>query len=888
MSPPIKNPIKLTIDDQEIVVEKGTLVIEAAKQVGIQIPHFCYHPKLKPDANCRMCLVQIEKMPKLQTSCSTQATEGMVVKINSPLVKEAQFGVMQFILANHPLDCPICDQGGECHLQDLAHVYSPTMSQFEEVKRIFVKEYFSPVIEKEMNRCIQCMRCVRYCDEVMDVRALGGIGRGDMTEIGVFPAKTLDCEFCGGCVQICPVGAFTNRLPLYEFRPWQLHKTDTICNYCGDGCLITLETSGQKVVKVSSKAGVGRNEGDLCAKGFFGYEFVNHPGRLKKPLMRKEGKLTEVIWEEAIETVAEQLSQIKSQHGPNAIGGLITARCTNEELFLFQKFMRLAIGTNNVDSSVRYGHVNAAGAMKRILGTNRWTCSYEDIVRAEAILLIGTDITEANPVVGLKVKEAVRHRGSKLIAIEPYQRNVAPISNIVNIATHPLQLAAGSEWWAVTGMVKALIENHLVDEAIKAANPGYLAKLTQAVGRTSWNQIKDATGLSTDAFKSAANTLAQATRGVILFGLGVTRAARGFETVTNLLDLAILTGKVNREGCGVAPLTEENNEQGAVEMGAVPGWLPGLREVASPEARSQVSAIWREEIPQEAGANFLEMIERARRGEIKALYLVGENPVGTLPESMKVREALENLELLICQDLFLTQTGEMASVVLPAASYAEKEGTFTNHEGRVQRVHQAFGPIDGSRSDGEIFMDLSRLIGYPLDYDSPKAVFREIQRLIRGYQDTVWTTERRQEVAATLNLYLTQGFERDLSERYSAPKPEADGYPYTLILGPMLFHSGKLSLKSEGLLMLAKEGRLQINKKDAEQLGVKDGDPVRIASGQGRAEVKVKINSKLPDGLLFFPEHFNQPPIKDLMPVSMNSQSQVPSYRTASVKIESV
>jgi formate dehydrogenase alpha subunit len=366
MNPSIKNPIKLVIDDQEIVVEKGTLVIEAAKQVGVQIPHFCYHPKLKPDANCRMCLVQIEKMPKLQTSCSTPVAEGMVVKTNSPVVKEAQFGVMQFILANHPLDCPICDQGGECHLQDLAHVYSPPLSEFEEVKRVFIKEYFSPVIEKEMNRCIQCMRCVRYCDEVMDVRALGGIGRGDTTEIGVFPAKTLECEFCGGCVQICPVGAFVNRLPLYEFRPWQMHKTDTTSNYCGYGCTMTRETRDQKIVKVSSKEGIGRNEGDLCAKGFFGYEFVNHPDRLKKPVVKKEGRLTEVTWDEAFEKIAEELDRIKSEHGPNAIGSIITARCTNEELSFSRNSCGLRSGrtilTARYDTATSMRHGDEAGS----------------------------------------------------------------------------------------------------------------------------------------------------------------------------------------------------------------------------------------------------------------------------------------------------------------------------------------------------------------------------------------------------------------------------------------------------------------------------------------------------------------------------------------------
>jgi len=383
-------------------------------------------------------------------------------------------------------------------------------------------------------------------------------------------------------------------------------------------------------------------------------------------------------------------------------------------------------------------------------------------------------------------------------------------------------------------------------------------------------------------------TFAQASRGVILFGSGVTRAARGSETVADLLDLAILSGKINREGCGVAPLTDENNEQGAVEMGAVPSWLPGLRDVSSADARSQVSAVWREEIPHEAGADYLEMIERARRGEIKALYIVGEDPIGSLPASMKAREALENLELLICQDLFLTQTGELASVILPAASYAEKEGTFTNQEGRVQQVRQAFGPIEKSRPDSEIFMDVARMIGYPLEYDSPKAVFLEILRLIPRYQETVWTTERRQTVASNMNHYLSRGFSENPSPRYTLPTTAKNGYPHTLMMGPMLFHSGKLSLKSEGLLKLAKEGSLQISKEDAEQLGVKDGDTVRIESGQGRAEAKVKIHSKLPAGLLFFPEHFNQPPVKDLMPVSVDTQNRVPSYRMASVRIERI
>ena len=317
--------ITLTIDGKSATVPKGTLVIEAARQVGVMVPHFCYHPKLTPDANCRMCLVEIEKMPRLQTSCSTQVAEGMVVKsASSSVAQDARKSVLDFILANHPLDCPVCDQGGRCDLQDFSHEYTATTSRFKELKRVFQKEYFSPVIETQMNRCVQCLRCVRYCDQVMDVKALAPVGRGTLTEIKAFGAHELDCEFCGGCIQICPVGAITSRLSMYEFRPWMLKRTDSICGYCGDGCQITFQTKDNDLIEVNSTHGAGRNNGDLCARGYFGYHVSVHPDRLTSPLIREGADFQPVQWEEALELVARRLTEIKATHGPNAIGGLIT------------------------------------------------------------------------------------------------------------------------------------------------------------------------------------------------------------------------------------------------------------------------------------------------------------------------------------------------------------------------------------------------------------------------------------------------------------------------------------------------------------------------------------------------------------------------------------
>src|SRR5512132_3650605 len=311
MPNPTGETVRLTIDGTTIAVPKGTLVIEAARRVGVMIPHFCYHPKLKPDANCRMCLVEIEKMPKLQTACSTPVAEGMTVRTATTVVHNAHKSVLEFILANHPLDCPVCDQGGKCDLQDFSHQYTAT-SWFAETKRIFQKEYFSPLIETQMNRCVQCLRCVRYCDEVMDVKALAPSGRGTMTEIKAFGSHPLDCEFCGGCVQICPVGAITSRLSMYEYAPGMLKRAETICGYCGDGCQITVQTKGQELIEVNSAHGAGRNNGDLCARGFFGFHATSHPDRITHPLIRRNGVLEETTWVDALEYAAEQIARLKT------------------------------------------------------------------------------------------------------------------------------------------------------------------------------------------------------------------------------------------------------------------------------------------------------------------------------------------------------------------------------------------------------------------------------------------------------------------------------------------------------------------------------------------------------------------------------------------------
>ncbi len=881
--------VTLTIDGKSARVPKGTLVIEAARQVGVMIPHFCYHPKLSPDANCRMCLVEIEKIPRLQTSCSTPVTEGMVVKsANSDQVQAARKSVLDFILANHPLDCPVCDQGGRCDLQDFSHEYTATTSRFIELKRVFQKEYFSPVIETQMNRCVQCLRCVRYCDQVMDVKALAPVGRGTLTEIKSFGAHELDCEFCGGCIQICPVGAITSRLSMYEFRPWMLKRTDSICGYCGDGCQITFQTKNNDLIEVNSTHGAGRNNGDLCARGYFGYHVSVHPDRLTSPLIRENDDFQPVQWEEALELVARRLSEIKATHGPDAIGGLITGRCTNEDVYVFQKFMRGVIGTNHIDSSVRYGHLNGVRALQRVQGTHQWTVSFEDILAADVLLLVGTNVTETNPISGLKVKEAVKRRGAQLMTIEALEPAIGAISNIVNLSRHHFGVKPDAYAAAILGILKAVLDQQAVDPEIRTKASDYFNDIAAQLEAISWSVIEGETGITASAYKEAAETFAKGQKVVILAGPGVLRTSGGFGMMMNLLDLLLITGKLTKRGCGLAPLAEENNDQGTFEMGGVGDVLPGGKPSRDGEARKALSQAWGCPVPDSAGASLPQMIEAARKGQLKALYIVGENPLGSLPPSSGIQEALEKLEFLVCQELFLTETAKNAHVVLPACSYAEKDGTVTNTEGHLQAVRRAIDPVGESRPDWEVFSALSVLMDNSMEYVDVKEIGKEIHNLLPGTRTLGPGPLPSKPDPSAIARYVSSEYKQDLGSRYRmtscAPSPSDQ---MTLMISQSLFHSGKFSLKAKGLMQLESEGKLYLHPDEAARRGLGDGDRVKVLNRLGEMSTTVSLRERIPHGMAVFPEHFDQE-MRRLLPYAVDPETQVPYYRLTEVRIEKV
>jgi formate dehydrogenase alpha subunit len=526
-----------------------------------------------------------------------------------------------------------------------------------------------------------------------------------------------------------------------------------------------------------------------------------------------------------------------------------------------------------------------------VQGTHRWTVSFEDIVAADALLLVGTNITETNPITGLKVKEAVKKHGATLLTVEALVPAVGTISNIANLATHHVSVHPDRFGVAVLALSKAVIEEGLVDQALAQRAPAYVKAVGETLRGISWSAVEKATGTTQEAWGAMAHALASANRAVVLVGQGVLRTPGGYGVATNLLDLLLLTGQHERPGCGLAPLAEENNDQGAVEMGAVAEYLPGPSDLADRLARERVAGLWKEDLPQGPGRSLMEILEEARTGVVKALLVVGENPVGSLPPSTGVKEALERVEFLVCQELFLTETAALAFVVLPACSYAEKDGTFTNSEGHVQQVRQAIDTMGESRPDWEILSALSLLMHYPLEYGSAKEILKEIRSLIPGYGILGAGPQPPRPDQAAVDRYLREGYAEDLGERYALAgsrfevRGSGEEQTFTLLLAQSLFHSGKFSTRSKGLLQVQESGALALNPTDAERLGVVAGDRVRVTNALGEMNTTVKLLDRVPEGLAVFPEHFDQE-ARRLLSVTTDPTTRVPYYKSTRVKIE--
>ncbi len=675
--------VTLSIDGKPATVPAGTLLIEAAKQVGIEIPSFCYYPGLSLQGACRMCLVGIEKMPKLQTACTTTVANGMVVHTQNEEVANARKAMLEFLLTNHPLDCPVCDKGGECELQDAVFRYGAAETRFLERKLHHEEKKFSNLVYYDWPRCILCYRCVRVCDEGMDVNALGIGFRGAHSEIIPNRGDQLECEECGACIDICPVGALTSGTYRYQTRPWELNYAATICNHCGDGCKTTLSIRNNQVIRANNRDHSGINGEFLCAKGRFGWDFVNSEKRLTAPLIRRNGKLQAGTWEEAFSITAERLKDILAKHGPDSVAVLGSNRTTNEENYLLQRFARTVLGTNNLDHHRTGDFSSLVRALTESRATDRYA-AMDDVFEASSLLLIGNDPTHQHPLLAFQIRQAVRQHGARLYILNSSEIKLGRQASLY---------------------VKAKIQREA--EAVRALASGQVAgPELLAEGRNELAALRE--------------KLQQETDTVIIFGEEI----RG-EAVRELVRWGLtLPGRTEFVALG-----DYANSRGAADMGLLPDTLPGYSPVADASARAHFESAWRAKIPVKAGRNILEIFAGIFAGEIKALLVFGSNPVKTFKLN---QETMGKLDFLFVADLFSTETAEFAEVAVPATSFAEKSGTVTNTCGQVQALKKSMRK-GGTRSDFEILLALARQFGQKWPCNSPDDVLREIIAQVPGY-----------------------------------------------------------------------------------------------------------------------------------------------------------
>lgn len=850
--------ITLTINEKEIRLDKSVTILKAAQQAGIRIPTLCNHELLKPFGGCRLCVVEVERMPKLMTSCTLMAADGMVVRTESDAIAGVRRAILEFLLINHPLDCPVCDKAGECELQDAVMQYGPPSGRFIEEKRKVRESHDDPILARNMERCIVCTRCVRMCEDVQGASAISMIDRGGRTVVEPFSSRSFNCEYCGNCITACPVGSILSRLYIHSYRPWQMDKeVETICGYCGVGCSFVVQVRDESIKRVIPKMGLGMNNGLLCSKGRFGYGFIEDSGRLKTPLIRKGDVLVESTWDEALDLVADKLMKIKDSYGGGAIGGVASARCTNEDNYVFQKFMRVVCGTNNIDSISRTGYAAAQKYFEGLLGQGITANIIGGIKRSDMALVLGGDPTSVNPVLGLSIRAAAKAGADVAVighapGLERYKTiNVLP----------PLFREADLLEALLVEIFRAkgnCGEDHTIDRAIREFAKDYSGKM------------------EIHGFEELKNKLLKGDSITIIFGMDLVQRADGHRALFAIAGLThILEARLYL-------LSERPNEQGLIDAGCVPDMLPGGRPLGIPDFRRRYEDAWKRPIPDTEGMTLMEMIEGAKKGDIKALYVMGDNPAFNLPGRTFINEALGPLDFLVVQDIFLSETAEFADVVLPALGWPEKSGTYTNLERRIQLLQKAVENTSGM-DDWSIISKLSGRMGYKMLYQEAENVMDEISRVSPLYRNLSYKEISRKECLWPYNGGPLRGEAKDIKiikERSS----DFDSELY-LALDKPLFHSGSISQRSPGLKDISPEPRLRIGVRLAEKMSLKDGDNVIISAESGSIGARVTIDARVNGNVVLMSNNFREKGALGIMGYKLDPVTKAPGIEGCAVTL---
>ncbi len=890
--------VKVTINGKEVEVEKGKTILDACKIAGIEVPTLCHHESLTPTGACRICVVEVEGARTLVPACSFVVTDGMKIFTDTQRVIAARKMVLELLLSAHPLDCLTCEKSGDCKLQDYAYKYGVKGDRFHGEKYNYPIDDTNPFFIRDYNKCILCGRCVRVCEEVQGQSAIEFIYRGFSAKIGTpfdGPLQDSTCVFCGQCVNICPVGALVEKSRIGKGREWEFKKVKTVCSYCGVGCNLILHVKDGKIAKVTGDWESPVNKGRTCVKGKFGFDYVESEDRLKKPLIKEGGEFKETSWENALSIVEKRLKEIKEKYGPDSIGVLSSAKVTNEENYLAQKFARAAIGTNNVDHCARLCHASTVAGLAAAFGSGAMTNSIDDIKEADCILVIGSNTTETHPVIALEVKEAVRKLGKKLIVCDP--RRI----ELVDLADIWINQRPGTDVALINGMMNVIISENLYDkEFVETRTEGFL-ELKDCVSKYTPEYVEKITEVPKEKIIEAARMYASS-KSTILYAMGITQHTTGTANVKSLANLAMLTGNIGKPGTGVNPLRGQNNVQGACDLGALPNVFPGYQRVTEDSIREKFEKAWGVKLPKEVGLTVVEMMDALLDGRLKALYIVGENPAMSDPDLNHVREALKKAEFLVVQDIFMSETANYAHVVLPGVSFAEKDGTFTNTERRVQRVRKAIEPLGDSKPDWEILTELLNRFGIRSSYTHPSEIMDEIALLTPIYGGISY--DRIEDVGlqwpcpspdhpGTKILHVGK-FTRGLGKFHPcehidpAELPDKE-YPLILMTGRVLYHYHTIiSRKSASIDEYYPNALLEVSLADAKELGIEDGEVVRVSTRRGSVEVKAHITDRVKKGRIFLAFHFNEAPANMLTIAALDPEAKIPEFKVCAAKLEKI
>jgi len=887
--------ITLNIDGRPVAAEPGTNLLDAALGAGIYVPHLCHHPDLKPVGVCRLCMVEVEGRG-MTLSCMAPAEEGLVVRTESPEIDKVRRVATELLIANHHADCLACAKSDRCKLREVAHFVGIEPEHLERLRRpekLHPVDRSNPFFDFDPNQCVLCGICVRTCDEIVGVNALDYAFRGFGTKISTFnnkPVAESVCVSCGECVTRCPVGALVPR----HFRE-PAREVLTTCPYCGVGCGFYLGVRGNTIVSVRGDRDSPVSRGRLCVKGRFGHDFVNHPERLTRPLVKENGQFVETDWDEALDLVARRLGEYKGE----AFAAFSSAKCTNEDNYVVQKFTRRVMGTNTVDHCARLCHAPSVTGLVQSFGSGAMTNAIGEIADARCILAIGTNTTSAHPVLALEIKEAVR-RGATLIVANPKQIDLARHARMV------LRHRPGSDVALMMGMMRVIVDEGLQDDAFIAERCADFDEFKKSLAAFSLDFVEEVTGVPREKIVAAARAFATQRPSAIFYSMGITQHTHGTDNVLATANLALLTGNVGRPSTGVNPLRGQNNVQGACDMGALPNVYPGYQKVDNPEVKKKFEAAWGGPLSDKPGTALTEVFDAIDQGRVKALYIVGENPVLSDADSKHVEAAIQRLVFFVSQDIFITESNRYADVILPAVSFAEKDGTFTNTERRVQRVRKAIEPIGQSKPDWWIISQVAKRMGAEgFDFADAEAVMREIASLTPSYAGITYERIDREGIPwpcsaadhpGTPTLHTARfatpdgkGHFRPLEYKPPAELPDGD-YPLTLTTDRSLyhFHTSTMTRRVAGLEQLDDRELLRIHPDDAARLGISHGETVRVVSRRGEVTVEADVNTVCPPGVVSMTFHFHETPTNVITHAALDPIAKIPETKVCAVRVEKI